>query len=688
MPLTPFGVGIVKQKLERIRSVIQSRKITPLMKLRPMSSKQCYLPRAPSVATFRSGAAWGILVFGLAGCGTQPVARIDGHLQQVDQSIRAATDSKINAATFPVTSIPDPVRQVPLPPPPRPRVDELKYSVTVNNVPVQELMFAISRDTKANIDIHPGIEGRVTLNAIDQSLKQILTRVSKQVDMRWEVDGPNIVIKPDSPFLKIYKVDYVNMARDTTSSIGVQTQVVGPSTGAVGGATGGGAGQNSSIVKLENTSKNKFWETLEKNIKDMLRETDKLLPEGSSETFTQSRSQGVTASNRPQTATQRRTANQSGQSAQTTTTGAGVAEQQAAQEGASQTLTFREAASVIINAETGTLAIRATSRQHEKVGEFVEQISGSSRRQVLIEATVVEVLLNDAYQSGVDWSALGLQGLGYTIKQNFTAGILPVPSSTPPFSVSYRNPNAAAGGDVSSTIKLLNSFGNTRVLSSPKIMTLNNQTAVMRVVENTVYFTVTSTPGTLDPTTGRPTTLPTVNTTPQVVPQGFIMSVTPQISENDIINLNIRPSVTRITKMVQDPNPTLTLAVPNLVPQIETREFEAMMRVASGQTAVLGGLMQDSFQTSRDGLPILARIPIFGDAVSYRNDTGKKSELVVFIRALVIREASVDVDLSDYRKYLPDSQFFKDAFPSVDLMNPKSYQPNSGVSEGEPRKAP
>ena len=622
----------------------------------------------------------GCLLSAVTGCGTLPVARTDGHLKSEDANIGPVSNG--------ASSVPQPVRQVPLPPPPIARVEEVKYSVTVNNVPVQELLFAISRDTKVNIDIHPDITGRVTLNAIDQTLKQILTRISKQADVRWEIDGPNIVVKPDSPYLKIYKVDYVNMQRDSTSSIGVQTQVVGPATGAAGGASGGGAGQNSSVVKLENTSKNKFWETLGNNIRDMLRETDKLLPEGSSETFTQTRSQGVTASNRPQTATQRRN---SAQTSQTTTTGPGVAEQAAAQEGATQTLTFREAASVIMNPETGTLAIRATSRQHETVGEFIEQISGSSRRQVLIEATVVEVMLNDAYQSGVDWSAIGLQGLGYTFKQNLigTLDASPIAPKAPFFSLSYSNPNAAAGGNIGSTIQLLNSFGNTRVLSSPKIMTLNNQTAVMRVVQNTVYFTVTSTPGTLDPTTGRPVTLPTVNTAAQVVPEGFIMTVTPQISESDIINLSVRPSVTRITKMVQDPNPTLSVAVPNFVPQVETREFEAMMRVASGQTAVLGGLMQDSFVASRDGLPILARVPVLGDWVSKRNDVGKKSELVVFIRALVIREASIDADLSDYKKYLPDAQFFKDSSPSYDPMKSRLFnQSNSSVPESESRKAP
>jgi general secretion pathway protein D len=182
----------------------------------------------------------------------------------------------------------------------------------------------------------------------------------------------------------------------------------------------------------------------------------------------------------------------------------------------------------------------------------------------LIEATVVEVVLNDNYQSGVDWSALGLQGLGYSIRQNFTGASL---TEAPFFSLQYRNPNAAAGGDISSTIKLLNSFGNTRVLSSPKIMTLNNQTAVMRVVENTVYFTVQST---VTPATTNSQAVISYNTSPNVVPEGFVMNVTPQVSDNNIINLNVRPSVTRITSYVNDPNPDLGRAgVVSRVPQIE-----------------------------------------------------------------------------------------------------------------------
>lgn len=602
----------------------------------------------------------------MASCGTMPVARIDNH-------IRPATDDRAsNPATVPnsTNQLPQPVRQVPIPPPPKPVVEEKRYSITVIDVPARDILLAMSRDTGINIDIHAGIEGRVTLNAIDQTIKQILTRISRQIDMRWELEGPNIAVLPDSPFLKLYKVDYVNMNRDSSGTFGVQTQVVGPA--GTGTAAAGGA-QNSSLLKIENTTKNRFWESLEKNIKDMLRETDKELPQGSSETFVRNQTQAAnTGTTRTQTgATNRATGVRAG-----ATSEAGPNESQNQNEQFQQTLTFREAASVIVNAETGTISVRATSRQHEKVGQFIDQVAGVAKRQVLIEATVVEVVLNDNYQSGVDWSALGLEGLGYSIRQSFTGANL----ASNFFSVQYNNPNAAAGGSISSTVKLLNSFGTTKVLSSPRTTTLNNQPAVLKVVENQIYFTVKAEVS-VGGTTAGGASIPIISytSTPNVVPEGFVMSVTPQIGENDIVTLNIRPSITRITSFVRDPNPDLARAnVVNNVPIIQTREFETVLRVPSGQTTILGGLMQDSFTTARDGLPILSRIPILGDAVSYRNDTGKKSELVVFIRAVVIKDANVETDFSEYRRYLPDARFFKEAEPVFSITNANPASPNPG----------
>ena len=582
-----------------------------------------------------------------AGCGTRPVMKSDGHI---------TADAPRPAV--PAASIPQPVRAVPLPPPPEARDAEIKYSVVVTNQPVREVLLAMARETKINFDIHPGIDGTVNLNAIDQTLRQILNRMARQVDMRWEMDGQTITVMPDTPYLRNYRVNYVNMSRDVSGTMGVQSQVVAPpggtssTAGYSGGATGGSS-QNTSLLKVDNVGRNRFWETLERNIKDLLRETDKLLPEGSSETFVQSRGAGTTVTTQQRTVSQPRR-NETRQSGTTVET-PGMAQNQQDNQTVEQRLTFREMASVIVNPETGIVTVRASSRQHEKVAEFIAQVSGSARRQVLIEATVVEVLLNDNYQAGVDWSALGINGLGYTFRQNFIGTNL---AEAPFFSVRYSNPNAAAGGNISSTVKLLDSFGTTRVLSSPKIMAINNQTAVLKVVDNRVYFTVTAQ---VTPAQGTTQPLVVYTTTQNVVPVGFVMNVTPQIGEDDVVVLNVRPTVSRIIGFVNDPNPDLARAnVVSRVPEIQSREFESVLRVPSGQTAILGGLMQDSFEGKKDGLPMLSQIPVFGDAVAFRNDTARKSELVIFLRPIVVRDPGIEGDLAEYRRFLPDRDFFRE----------------------------
>jgi general secretion pathway protein D len=589
------------------------------------------------------------LVLAITGCGTRPVAKSDGHILAEEQPTRATA-----------SSIPKTVRTVPLPPPPEAREAEIKYSVVVANQPVREVLLAMARETRVNFDIHPGIEGTVNLNAIDQTLKQILNRVAKQVDMRWEMDGQTLSVMPDTPFLRNYRVDYVNMSREVNETVGVATQII---SGAVGGAAAGGAaGANNSTLTITSLSRHRFWETLERNIRDMLRETDKLLPEGSSETFVQNRGQSAIASNQQRTTTQPRSGRTTTSRSGTTVEAPGVTQAQEVAEFVEQRLTFREAASVIVNAETGIVSVRATSRQHEKVQDFLEQVLGSSKRQVLIEATIVEVMLNDTYQSGVDWSALGINGLGYSFRQNLLGANL---VDAPFFSVTYSNPNAAIGGSISSTVKLLDSFGKTRVLSSPKLMVLNNQTAVLKVVDNKVYFTIKA-----DTVTNQTTSITTFTTTQNVVPIGFIMNVTPQISDGDMVTLNVRPTVTRIIGFVKDPNPALAaVKVDSQIPETQTREMESVMKVGSGQTAILGGLMLDSFEGKRDGLPLASRVPVLGDLVSYRNDKASKTELVIFIRPVVVRDASLEGDLSAYRRFAPDREFFGDTrspFPCVE----------------------
>ncbi|MDP2155264.1 MAG: secretin N-terminal domain-containing protein, partial [Sulfuricella sp.] len=264
-------------------------------------------------------------------------------------------------------------------PPPRAAAKTETYSVVVNDVPVRELLFALARDAKLNVDVHPGIEGNITLNAIDQSLPQLLTRIAKQVDIRYELDGPNLAVMPDAPFLRNYKVDYLNMSRDATSNVSIATQIATAGTGA-GGASrvgaGSSTGNNNSTTSVTNKSNNRFWDTLVQNIKDILRETDKLLPEGSSETTTeQAGSQTTTGTGVSAPATGGRSA-----AAPSIATSPNPVALTNAGTATVRRTTFREAASVIANPENGLLSVRATGRQHEKIREFIDLIMASAKR--------------------------------------------------------------------------------------------------------------------------------------------------------------------------------------------------------------------------------------------------------------------------------------------------------------------
>lgn len=586
----------------------------------------------------------------LAGCGNAPVQPPSpGHLRSENLP---QGDSR---------NIPQPVQLSAALPKPRPAAPTETYSVVVNNVSVQELLFALARDARINVDIHPGIQGVVTLNAIDQTLQQLLNRIGKQVDLRWELDGPNLAVMPDSPFLRTYKVDYVNMARDTSGNTTVTTQIA--STGA-GGTTGSGG--NNSLTKIENTSKNHFWETLEKNLKDILRETDKVLPEGSSETSVEQRTEQQSTGGIAGAAALLAKA-AGGKPAAAPPPAATPAPASLQQEGTTvvRRNTFREAASVISNPESGILSIRATARQHERIQEFLDQVLSRVSRQVMIEATIAEVQLSNNYQQGIDWSIMPFGSAGFRLVQKVVGDISAPPASI--FELSNSNTAVKGVGIVSSSIKLLEAFGTVKVLSSPKLSVINNQTAVLKVIDNRVYFTIKA-----DITPGVSGAQPIVSytTTLNTVPVGFVMNVTPQISANDTVLLNIRPSVSRIVGTVPDPNPSLKASTSNgfnsdivsSIPVIRTREMESMIRVGNGNVAVMGGLMEDSLNNVDNTVPGLADIPVFGNLFVNRNDERVKTELVVFLRPIVIQDSSLTGDYRDYRNQLPDADYFKGTF--------------------------
>jgi len=522
------------------------------------------------------------------------------------------------------------------------------YSVVAHEVPVRDLLFALARDAKLNVDIHPGLSGKVTMNAIQQTLPQILDRIARQVDMRVELEGENLAVMPDTPFLRHYSVDYVNMSRSASGDVAASTQIASGLPGNSGSYDSAvntsfmASNDNGSSTKVENRSGNHFWESLEQGIKNILRETDRIFPDGVIEEFSEADAAFTSTPVEPGAqAGRRRAENATGSNGQS----ASVTRRPA----------FREAAAVIVHRETGTVTARATGQQHKRIQEFIDRVANAARRQVMIEATIVEVELSDGYQQGIEWNRFWDEGRKLFSITQVGAGSGSA-TNVLPFSINYSK-TSRNGNLLSATLSLLESFGSARVLSSPRLSVLNNQTALLKVVENVVYFNIRA-----DVTSGGVNSNPVIaySSTPQTVSVGLVMAVTPQISENDMVILNVRPTISSIAGMVKDPNPDIPSHVANEIPQIRTREIESVMRLGSGEIAVLGGLMEDRMDRDSRRVPIAGSIPLVKELFSSRNETAKKSELVIFLRPVVIQDAALAGDFSDLKGNLPDRTFWTD----------------------------
>lgn len=535
-----------------------------------------------------------------------------------------------------LSDIPPPVQVSTQLPPPRVHAKPLTYNVVVTEVPVKELLFSLARDTKLNIDVHPNIQGVVTLNAINETLPAILDRISNQVNIRYKLEGDTLVVTPDTPYLKAYQVNYVNLSRKTTSSIGVATQVATTGSTAQGssGASGGGTSGNSSSTTVASVSNNEFWEVLTANIRDILRSTrsvnqsseDKNARVEAARTAREERLQQASAVAR------------AGQSApQLYNTIFGQPQQNPLGENKDD---------VIVNPVSGAVLVMANEAQHKLVSQYLDSVSLAADRQVLIEATIVEVTLKDQFRAGIDWSRV--VALGTRTGFDFKSATNLAGSLTAYQTLTYQNANS----NFNAAIKLLDSFGDTRVLSSPKLLVLNNQTSMLKVVDNLVYFSVQVTPGS---TTGSTITPATYSTTANTVPVGVIMAVTPQINSSGRVTLVVRPTISRQNGQATDPNPDLArVGITNTVPIIQVREMESVLQVTSGETVVLGGLMQDDVAKNRDGIPGLTGNVFTNILAGTRDKNATQTELVIFLRPTVITNPSLSSDeLSFYKRYLP-----------------------------------
>lgn len=592
------------------------------------------------------------IVCGLAGCSTSPASRQT--YDKIQQEMAKATAAR--AATPPAAAVlPPRVSDAllpplkPVPPPPPPPAEE-RFSVSFNEVEARQFFPALAANTRYNILVHPKVEGRITANLRNVTLFEALDSVRDIYGYDYTVEGNRIVIKPLTMQTRIFHVNYLNTSRLGSSETrvsagsggqqgnGNQSSNSGSSSssnqsgsqnpGSGTGVNQQGTNQNAmggASSRVSSTSSSDFWTELRDSLKAIVNIDDRNDRDGKS--------------------------------------------------------ADKDGRNVVVSRQSGVVVVRAMPDELRAVAQYLKASQLSVERQVILEAKILEVQLNDSFQSGINW-ALFTRMLGNPLGIGFVAPGTTLTSaavSQNGFSstIDTINPRTGLRGDTTLNINpagaiqavgnaagslfgiafqgnhfaallsFLETQGTVHVLSSPRIATMNNQKAILKV--GTDDFFVTKVSSTVNTSTVGTSTTPDV--TLQQFFSGVVLDVTPQIDEFDNIILHVHPSVTEVTTLnrVVNLGQLGTLNLP--LASSNTSETDSVVRGQTGQIIAIGGLMRQATTNDRSQVPVAGDVPIFGNLFKNTNRVTQKRELVILIKPTIIDSgASWGSDLNETQR--------------------------------------
>jgi MSHA biogenesis protein MshL len=560
------------------------------------------------------------LLAALAGCAAQPTApsRLPANatLDRITADMKAAAQRE---APKPLPR-PDAVDRALLPPlqaelirPPAP--PEPRFDLAVSNAPAQQVFLQIVSGTRYSMLVPPELTGTIAINLKNVTVREALDSLRDLYGYEYRMQGTRIFIQPNTLQTRIFQVNYLAGKRKGTSDMRVTSGSIssGPAPGTgtttptsttVPGTTAPAASIQSSRIATEND--NDFW--------GELRETLNAIVGGDG--------------NRK----------------------------------------------VIVNPLSGVVAVRGFPNDIRNAENYLRMTQLIIERQVMIEAKIIEVQLSDGYASGVNWSVFrgsnGRLSGGQLSPGTTLAPIGPIGTGAPGIGAGG-NPSltATAGTDIASglanagsifglafqahnfaaLLQFLETQGNVQVLSSPRIATINNQKAVLKV--GTDEFFVTSVTTSTTTGTGGNTSSPTIGVQPFF--SGIALDVTPQIDENDSIILHLHPSVSAVAERQKSINLgslgnfQLPLAASTV------NESDSVVRVQDGNIVAIGGLMKQQQTSTSSGLPGASEQPVLGGLFGQKDRSGLKSELVILLKPTIIRgERGWQADMADVQDRL------------------------------------
>lgn len=481
---------------------------------------------------------------------------------------------------------------------------EKRLQIAANEVDAKSFFAAIVDESAYSVAIHPDVSGNITLNLKDVTLDEVIIVVEDLYGYEIQRKGKIIQVYPAGMRTETIPLNYLYITRNGSSSTSVNSGGLssndsrnrGSSSSSKGnsnnsnlsnngsdgqsGANQNGSSQNSSGINIYTNSQSDYWVELQANLLSLL----------------------------------------------------GVAQGR-----------NDEARTVIVSPQAGLVTIRAMPNEIKVVKKFIRDSAENLRRQVIIEAKIMEVTLNDDYQQGINWDEV-LGHVGSTDIAFSTAGGLAgntistlIGGTT---SIGFKNK------DFAGVINLLSTQGNVQVLSSPRITVTNNQKAVIKV-GNDEYF-VTDVSSTT--TTGTSTTVtPEVDLTPFF--SGIALDVTPQISESGEVILHVHPAVTiteEQVKLIQLGGDEIVLPMA----RSSVRESDTIIRAKSGEIVIIGGLIETRKVDSESKIPLLGDIPWVGELFKSKRQKTEKKELVILLKPIVIGQDTWKNQLKDARALL------------------------------------
>ncbi|MGV8893971.1 MAG: secretin N-terminal domain-containing protein [Burkholderiaceae bacterium] len=554
------------------------------------------------------------LIAGLAGCASHATKRdtydlINAEMSKaVETKVLPAQQDAVFASLLPPLTIEMPKTGQSL---------EERFNVSFSNAPATQFFMGIVSGTRYNMLVHPDVTGTISAKLNNVTLFETLDAIREIYGYEYKVEGERIYVKPPGLQTSIFQVNYLNSNRKGSSDIRVSSGSVSDVTSGNSGAAGASSSNSEATTthavessKISTTSNNDFWGELKASL-------------------------GAIVGN-------------------------------------------KDGRSVVISPQSGVVVIRAMSDELRNVSNFLKAMQLSVDRQVILEAKIMEVELSDNFQSGVNWASFASlnaiknsrSSLGF-VSPGSTLAPLPLDGSNPAALTSGGNNaiNAVSGialgaastaagslfglafqtSNFAALISFLESQGTVHVLSSPRITTMNNQKAVLKVGTDEFFVTkLTTTPGT---SSGNTTTLPTTSVDVQPFFSGVSLDVTPQIDANGNITLHIHPSVSLVTTVDKsiDLGVNGVLRLPLASSAIS--ETDSVVRGQDGRIIAIGGLMRQSSSSNRSQVPGAGDIPVLGNLFRNTGRVSQKRELVILLKPTVIQgENSWAQDMLDSQR--------------------------------------